>query len=61
MAGGLASVLSDQILSGPLLNIDFTKYDPRRFLPLHYNAQYLFERVPEVTSVIFFKYNYNFF
>uniref|UniRef100_A0A915D9Y7 FAD dependent oxidoreductase domain-containing protein n=1 Tax=Ditylenchus dipsaci TaxID=166011 RepID=A0A915D9Y7_9BILA len=52
MAGGLAQTLAEWILEGrPSVNVG--KYDVIRFLPLHTNAQYLYERVPEVASNTF--------
>lgn len=53
-AGGLGSVLAEWILAGqPPSSMIVDKMDLTRFLSLHSNPQYLFQRVPEVASNIF--------
>ena len=54
--GGLGSVLAEWIMGGqppPGSSMNVDKLDVSRFLPLHSNPQYLFQRVPEVASNIF--------
>uniref|UniRef100_A0A914I8S8 Uncharacterized protein n=1 Tax=Globodera rostochiensis TaxID=31243 RepID=A0A914I8S8_GLORO len=55
-AGGLGAVLAEWVLEGRApskTSAVVDKLDVTRFLPLHANPQYLFQRVPEVASNIF--------
>lgn len=52
-AGGLGQILSEWIINGGPKDTDISKVDVTRFLELHNNPQYLFERVPEVASNTF--------
>jgi 4-methylaminobutanoate oxidase (formaldehyde-forming) len=51
-AGGLGEIMADWIIEGKP-KVSVARIDVSRFLPLHSNPEYLYQRVPEIASNVF--------
>lgn len=50
LIGGLSEILANWIC-GHSMPISLSKLDVARFLPMHSNPEFLFQRVPEIASM----------